>query len=459
MRLFMFTLLFLFSFNVNAKYSKPTYASQGAAKSACDSSGGGSCGCGILNLASYGVHMCKGSGSNGLFTYKPDGSSCTDPMVPDSNGMCIDAPSCPSAGTEVSKLREQTKNLSNDSVGPLTISVGGGNSAGSVNGCGISPVKQDVECYTASEASKWDITIPSTGIPRCYQVVGYQYTGGTSGADTVDVGSNPDFPDVEPIKGDYLEDDRQTVQGDVITETVGDSTVVAQTNTEIETKGRGVTVKESTDIKEINITDGLIKTETVTTKTTTNSDGSKTVEIATHSSYTQSEMEVITVKKDDGTISIIKNPSYTGSSTTTTTTDYGADGTETGSSTRTTNEGGDGNGASQGGNDDSTSGDGDGDEDRQGAPDGGLYESSDLTYDSVLGNFKSGIESSPIVSGVGSYFTLSVSGSCPTWSASIWFTDIVIDQQCEPFFRNALQAAGYLLLGFVGYRSFLLAVS
>lgn len=81
------------------------------------------------------------------------------------------------------------------------------------------------------------------------------------------------------------------------------------------------------------------------------------------------------------------------------------------------------------------------------------HESGDDTIASVMGDFTDRLSSSPVVSAADDFFTLSVGGNCPIWTASTWVFDIRIDQHCTTEIPWALIRAIILsCAAFVAFR-------
>lgn len=61
------------------------------------------------------------------------------------------------------------------------------------------------------------------------------------------------------------------------------------------------------------------------------------------------------------------------------------------------------------------------------------YQTDDesRTYDSVMGDFKGRIQQSAISTGLSSFFDVTLSGGCPTYSVDAWAFSITLDQWCD----------------------------
>lgn len=79
---------------------------------------------------------------------------------------------------------------------------------------------------------------------------------------------------------------------------------------------------------------------------------------------------------------------------------------------------------------------------------GDLYTPTDKTVSSVFAAFKTRVEGSPIVGAVTGFFTVSVSGSCPTFAvpASDYWEAMTFSAHCEGDFLTNLTYIGWVLL-------------
>lgn len=91
---------------------------------------------------------------------------------------------------------------------------------------------------------------------------------------------------------------------------------------------------------------------------------------------------------------------------------------------------------------------------------GQLYAQQDKTMSGVLTGYRDQFMGSPIGSAVGNFFVVSVSGSCPQWSAHIPFikADVLIDQFCSQFASNALAILKACILVAASFFAFRIAV-
>lgn len=88
---------------------------------------------------------------------------------------------------------------------------------------------------------------------------------------------------------------------------------------------------------------------------------------------------------------------------------------------------------------------------------GDIYSAKDKTFSSVFASARDSLMSSPVGTAVGSFFVISNSGACPTWSGTIPFlqTEITMDQACAPWAQNAffvLRAALFVCAAFFAFR-------
>lgn len=176
-----------------------------------------------------------------------------------------------------------------------------------------------VQCYAETEGST-DVT--------CYYTTWMQNTGNAPAPDS-EVTEAENLPEQTPIKdGNHTEKEvTETVNQESITEVMPDGTVVKQdVTTTTTTKGKGTSVETTTEEKKIVRDNGITKSQTTVTTTTTNPDGSKSVVSETTTAYEQTDKELIVVKNEDGSLSVVNNPGYEGSSKSKTTKRYDADG-------------------------------------------------------------------------------------------------------------------------------------
>lgn len=113
--------------------------------------------------------------------------------------------------------------------------------------------------------------------------------------------------------------------------------------------------------------------------------------------------------------------------------------------------GGSGDGSGSGSGNGNGGGDGDGDGDGPGGTGegvGDLYSKSDKTVASVFATFKTRVAESPLIAAVQDFFTVSVGGSCPTFTvpASAYWQSMTYDGHCSGNFLAALRAIGWVLM-------------
>lgn len=359
-------------------------------------------------------------------------------------GDCVapPAPVCPAAGTEY------TLGFAPASGGPITV----GNKK-SLDGCTLVAKFRTVDCYESP-----------AGSADCKMMDGYEYTGepepaGDPSPPVVDPeGVQPvDVPDTEPLSdGKNLKPETtETIIQDTVTEVMPDGTVVKQdVTTKITTKGIGTNIETTTEEKKIVRDNGITKTQTTTTTTTTNPDGSKSVQTVTDTSYDQSDKELIIVKNADGSISIVKNDGYSGSSKTTNTKNYDADGKKT-SETEEKEKTGDEDespGAFCEENPEAMEC-----KEKGGAIEGGLYQPDDTTLESVFQGFKTKLDDSDIGQALGGFYEVSVGASCPRWAVDVWVFKFDLDQMCSATMINALGLAAYVILATASFFAFRIA--
>lgn len=148
---------------------------------------------------------------------------------------------------------------------------------------------------------------------------------------------------------------------------------------------------------------------------------------------------------------------HTGTTVTATGGQSGAAGTSTSSGTSSTNSSGTGTAADgEGGG----GGDCDPKKDFCGGPGtGGLYEKKSKTVASVVGDFKTGLMSSPVGSASTGFFTVSTpSGACPNWVVEVPFLNVTLNLSqhfCTSTAISMMQLVGAVLMfvaAFVGFR-------
>ncbi len=446
---YLFLFLFLFSSNSYAYYSEShTYVTdKDKARSACLSSAG-SHSCNWYAYGSSKINVSTSNSSTQTITRwiydNSTGGACPSGKVADSStGFCVDPPSCPSAGTSV--------NI-NESKG-LDGSIASYEDSYSIDGCAVNKIQNEgaLECWEN----------PNTSIAQCGPLIRFEHTGTASSIR--EIGDDAKFTvktdDDEFLEsGDHTTGESTTSLGQPTVISMPDgSTVESKTDTLIEVKDKGVTITATGTTKRIEQSDGLIKTENITTVTTTNSDGTKTVKTVKDTSYEQTPKTVQTHNSTTNNYTNNTTSSITGSNTTTTITNYNSSGSETGSSTSSSNSG---NGSGE------ASGDSDQDsqsfcEERPNSVEcksyesaGSLYESSGKTFDNVLSDFTSGVANSEVMTAGSGFFQITAAAPCPVWSANLWFVNIVIDQQCSSSFASALYLVSKILLACATFLAF-----
>lgn len=160
--------------------------------------------------------------------------------------------------------------------------------------------------------------------------------------------------------------------------------------------------------------------------------------------------------------SVVANPTPAGPTTNTTinNTTY-----NTSSATGSGSTGGTQGNTGTGGTDAGAGGDGGEGEDQEGpgtaaAPLADPYEGSEETVADVFADYKGRVSTTPMGNAITTFFTVSVGGSCPSWSvpASEWWPTMVFDYHCTGILANTLSLVGYVLLAVVAYKAFQIAV-
>lgn len=80
---------------------------------------------------------------------------------------------------------------------------------------------------------------------------------------------------------------------------------------------------------------------------------------------------------------------------------------------------------------------------------------SSRNFGTVMKGASDGILQQPVFAAVGRFFTASFSGTCPSWSVSVWGFTIVIDQLCSETFQQvlpAIRAVILLIFAFFAFR-------
>ena len=104
-----------------------------------------------------------------------------------------------------------------------------------------------------------------------------------------------------------------------------------------------------------------------------------------------------------------------------------------------------------------TPGPGDGEGPGQPGEDGDpLYESdTDLTIEKVYDKFRHRVENAPIIDATKSFFSISVSGSCPVFTipATAYWDAMTFDFHCSGTFLAILQLMGWVLLAMAAFEA------
>lgn len=369
---------------------------------------------------------------------------------------CQQPSNCPASGDVVRVARVENGSYLEDGTfipnslsGDSTIVIGGTVSA---DGCGFArstdpdfDTNRTTKVYSDSQLITWENVI-STGEPL----------EPLEGQPQSIIKENLTLVEAEGST-DTLEDNSSTVISEPVVSSDPDgSSVVTEQTTVVDTKNSGTKIETSDSITSVTQSNGIIKNTITTTTTTTNPDGSKTVTTEDHTVYTQTPITNYTIDNSSNTISYNGSSGSSASQTTTTTDTYDSLGNQTGSTT-------------------STQGTGDSDvaEDQQqqefceinpgnpdckeyaGAPTDGLYTPGDSTFESVLGDFQTRLNDTPVIQSVSGFFSLNVSGSCQVWSVNAWVFSITFDQLCTSTFLSILPFISAVLLAaasFVGFR-------
>ena len=126
---------------------------------------------------------------------------------------------------------------------------------------------------------------------------------------------------------------------------------------------------------------------------------------------------------------------------------------------------GSGSGSGLGGNGSGNgNGEGDGDDDGPGAPGAGvddLYTPTDKTIEGVFAAFKARVGQAPMMDAIDSFFTVSASGSCPTWTvpASTYNEAMTLDWHCSGNVLAALVAIGWVIMAVAAFFAAMWALS
>jgi hypothetical protein len=96
-----------------------------------------------------------------------------------------------------------------------------------------------------------------------------------------------------------------------------------------------------------------------------------------------------------------------------------------------------------------------------GASIGELYTGKGKTFTTVIDTFKTGMQATPIGSGVGNFFNVTAGGACPTWVWLIPYLEatVTFDFWCAAWATTALTLMGAGLMVVAGFRAFTIVVS
>ena len=237
---------------------------------------------------------------------------------------------CPSAG-ETKRLgytkTEIPSNMNGGEGNGFTINISNSSSVGASiesNGCGYNRVESSQpDCklfaYDQQGNQRWNCYAEyvATGEPAASPPdSGITYSDGSE--------------DGAPNESDGVTDTRQsnttTTSTNPVTEMVGDQTVTTKTDITTENRGDGSVVETRDDITIITESDGITRTDTQTTTTTTAPDGSQTIETTNNISYTQHPQTIYNIDNSNNQITVSQTPGGSASQTSTTTETYDADG-------------------------------------------------------------------------------------------------------------------------------------
>lgn len=393
------------------------------------------------------------------------------------NGQCFPDPGCPASGTEKvlavpAKTPEELAATGPAVFYPSTVYL--------FDSCGYTkkPVPDgedppETQCYFAPDDNQIEriwckYTFIATGTIA-------NQAAGMPAAEPKEVdGEDPDISvaSEDTTNQGVAESSSETVVSEP-TETLPDGTTVDQkTEVATEVKNTGIQTETSTQTETVQWSEGIVKTTTTTTTTTTNPDGSKTVDTVQSVAYQQTDGALMITENDSGVRTITHNPGYGGSKTTTTSTSYDSEGNKTGStsSTSSQNSTSTNSGAGEAESDfESTTfcednPDNPACKDYDGPSVDGEYTPGSLTYDGVIGDFKTRIQASEFYGASAGFFDISIpASSCPTWSGSIPLLglttiDINFDFFCKPETAAFLALIAVIVMFGASWLAFMIAI-
>ncbi|WP_372832506.1 hypothetical protein [Pontibacterium sp.] len=249
----------------------------------------------------------------------------------DTSALCQPPPvDCPSAG-ETKRLgytkTEIPSNMNGGEGNGFTINISNSSSVGASiesNGCG----------YNRVESSKPDCKLfayDQQGNQRWNCYAEYVATGEPAASPpdsgiTYSDGSEDGAPNESEGVTDTRQSNTTTTSTTPVTEMVGDQTVTTKTDITTENRGDGSVVETRDDVTIITESDGITRTDTQTTTTTTAPDGSQTIETTNNISYTQHPQTIYNIDNSNNQITVSQTPGGSASQTSTTTETYDANG-------------------------------------------------------------------------------------------------------------------------------------
>lgn len=220
------------------------------------------------------------------------------------------------------------------------------------------------------------------------------------------------------------------------------------TSSKVETliKNEGVKVTSEASNAVITESGGIKKTVTTSVTEIVYPDGKKDVITDRQVSYEQTDKTVYVVDKD-GRKTVTNVPGSSASTSEKTTDNYDAGGNKTGSSTEKSDSGGEEKeGEEQEGENCEDKPEAIECKEYDGPADDGLYQPGEKTFDSVMGDFTSGLQGSGVMQAATGFFDVSVSGYCESWDVDAWIFSFSFDQHCSPIMSTIFDVISAVLL-------------
>ncbi len=363
--------------------------------------------------------------------------SCPSGYVDNGSGQCVIEPQCPAQGTV-----RYTQGLVIGIGEGITANYGGCEySLDSVTDCWYDLATSDTVCGTRHVATGNTSTLPeSTGELEDIPIV----IPANSSTDTTQSTSDTDYTSTGP-------------------DTAPDGTTTeSQTETKTDVKGQGTVIDNGDNSITIKNSDGSISIYSKNKVTTTYPDGSRTETTTENTTKESQGSEYTYINKSTGGITTNNTSNVTNNYSQSTTKNYDSAGNLTDTSSTSTGDSTTG--------EDIGAGEGEGEcnpliESCEGSGEftasdkTGLYEKTDKTFDTVLTEFKTTVEASPIGSAMNGFFDVSVGGTCPVWTATVpVFGAIIIDAQCSSAMTSIWPIISAVLLVMAGFFAWRVAI-